>query len=143
MKNFIFVFFWILGFSVTAQTLSKESLLEQEKARFQWMIEANKPELEKILHPDLIYNHSSGVSDNQTSYIASIVNKKTVYQSVELEELQARIYGKTGIINGIGIFKNQIDGKDMAPSRLRFTDVWIFEKGQWKMVSWQSTRAPK
>lgn len=130
----------LLTFQIFAQKPTLESLKSAELGRFKVMVAKDRAGLEAVMHKDLVYFHSSGVSDNRDSYIASIFSGKSNYQSIEAVELVTRIYGKTGINTGIvNIINLSADGKE-TPLKLRFTDVFVFESGRWQMVSWQSTR---
>jgi hypothetical protein len=143
MKKILMIVFLGLSIGSFGQALTKEALIEREMGRFKSMIAANGAELDDVLHADLVYNHSSGATDNKTTYVANIVNKKSIYYKINVEEMVARIYGNIGIINGVAGFIDLKDGKELPPNRLRFTDIWVNENGKWRMVSWQSTKAPK
>ena len=119
---------------------SEESLKEAELNRFKVMVAKDIPGLQAVLHKDLVYFHSSGVQDNKESYIASIASGKSSYVTITPEELQHRVYGKTGVNTGIvSILQQAADGAQTT-IRLRFTDVFVYADKRWQMVSWQSTK---
>jgi ketosteroid isomerase-like protein len=119
---------------------NEESLKEAELNRFKVMVAKDVPGLQAVLHKDLVYFHSSGVQDNKESYIASIASGKSSYVTITSEELQHRVYGKTGVNTGIvSILQQAADGAQTT-IRLRFTDVYVFADKRWQMVSWQSTK---
>jgi hypothetical protein len=119
---------------------NEESLKEAELNRFKLMVAKDKAGLESVLHKDLVYFHSSGVQDSKDSYIASILTGKSSYLSITPEELQHRVYGKTGINTGIIVIQQQAADGTLTPLRLRFTDVFVYVDKRWQMVSWQSTK---
>jgi len=119
---------------------NEESLKEAELNRFKVMVAKDVPGLQAVLHKDLVYFHSSGVQDNKESYIASIASGKSSYVTITPEELQHRVYGKTGVNTGIvSILQQAADGAQTT-IRLRFTDVYVYADKRWHMVSWQSTK---
>jgi ketosteroid isomerase-like protein len=119
---------------------NEESLKEAELNRFKVMVAKDVPGLQAVLHKDLVYFHSSGVQDNKESYIASIASGKSSYVTITPEELQHRVYGKTGVNTGIvSILQQAADGAQTT-IRLRFTDVYVYADKRWQMVSWQSTK---
>ena len=119
---------------------NEESLKEAELNRFKVMVAKDIPGLQAVLHKDLVYFHSSGVQDNKESYIASIASGKSSYVTITPEELQHRVYGKTGVNTGIvSILQQAADGAQTT-IRLRFTDVYVYADKRWQMVSWQSTK---
>ena len=119
---------------------SEESLKEAELNRFKVMVAKDVPGLQAVLHKDLVYFHSSGVQDNKESYIASIASGKSSYVTITPEELQHRVYGKTGVNTGIVLILQQAADGAQTTIRLRFTDVFVYADKRWQMVSWQSTK---
>jgi len=134
--------FMLTTLGVMAQKADVASLKEAELNRFKVMVAQDEASLQAVLHHDLFYTHSSASTDTKETYINSIVSKKTIYAAIESEELVPRIYGKTGIINGIVTIKNQTKEGNFTFNHLRYTDVWVFEGKRWQMVSWQSTKLP-
>ena len=119
---------------------NEESLKEAELNRFKVMVAKDIPGLQAVLHKDLVYFHSSGAQDTKDTYIASIASGKSSYVTITPEELQQRVYGKTGINTGIvSILQQAADGVQTT-IRLRFTDVFVYADKRWQMVSWQSTK---
>jgi hypothetical protein len=143
MKKIILIFTTILMvLTAKAQKANVESLREAELNRFKVMIGQDEKGLDAVMHADLVYNHSSAATDNKETYVGAIVSKKTVYASIESEELTPRVYGKFGIITGIAKIKNQTKDGSFTFAHLRYTDVWIFQDKRWQMLSWQSTKMP-
>ena len=122
---------------------TKQNLQEAEVNRFKVMVAADKAGLDKAIHKDLYYCHSSATIDNKDSYIESIVSKKTIYHKIDIEETNARIYGNVGINTGILNVINLKDGIEQPVNRIRYTGVYLFEDGRWQLVSWQTTKNAK
>jgi hypothetical protein len=120
MKKILILGCLLASFASFAQ--KEESLKEAELNRFKVMVAKDIPGLQAVLHPDLVYFHSSGNQDSKDTYIASIAS------------------GKTGINTGIvSILQQAADGVQTT-IRLRFTDVFVYADKRWQMVSWQSTK---
>lgn len=130
-------------FYLMAQKADANSLREAELNRFKIMVAQDGAGLDKVLHKDLVYIHSSGTQDSKASYIESIVSQKSIYAIIEPEEFTQRVYGNIGINSGIVNVTNKKDGALLPVNRLKFTDVFIFENGRWQMVSWQSLKINK
>ncbi|MCX6193977.1 MAG: nuclear transport factor 2 family protein [Cytophagales bacterium] len=138
MKKILILLFALAPFFGFAQ--NEESLKEAELNRFKVMVAKDTPGLQAVLHKDLVYFHSSGVQDSKETYIASIASGKSNYMTITPEEMQQRVYGKTGINTGIvNILQQAADGTQTTV-RLRFTDVFVYADKRWQMVSWQSTK---
>jgi ketosteroid isomerase-like protein len=119
---------------------NEESLKEAELNRFKVMVAKDIPGLQAVLHKDLVYFHSSGMQDSKDTYIASIASGKSSYVAITPEEMQQRVYGKTGINTGILTILQQAADGAQTTIRLRFTDVFVYADKRWQMVSWQSTK---
>ena len=138
MKKVLILFCLLAPMISFAQ--NEESLKEAELNRFKVMVEKDIPGLQAVLHKDLVYFHSSGMQDSKDTYIASIASGKSSYVTITPEEMQQRVYGKTGINTGIvSILQQAADGVQTT-IRLRFTDVFVYADKRWQMVSWQSTK---
>ncbi len=138
MKNGLILFCLLAPIISFAQ--NEESLKEAELNRFKVMVAKEIPGLQAVLHKDLVYFHSSGMQDSKDTYIASIASGKSSYVAITPEEMQQRVYGKTGINTGIvSILQQAADGAQTT-IRLRFTDVFVYADKRWQMVSWQSTK---
>jgi hypothetical protein len=121
-------------------TQNEESLKEAELNRFKVMVAKDIPGLQAVLHKDLVYFHSSGMQDSKDTYIASIASGKSSYVAITPEEMQQRVYCKTGINTGILTILQQAADGAQTTIRLRFTDVFVYADKRWQMVSWQSTK---
>ncbi len=139
----ILLLFLVWSTSFAGIKPSKQSLQDAEINRFKSMIAVDKNGLDKSIHKDLYYCHSSATIDNKESYIESIVSKKTIYHKIDIEESNARVYGNIGINTGILNVINLKDGVEQPVNRIRYTGVYLFEDGRWQLVSWQTTKSPK
>ena len=138
MKKVLILFCLLAPMISFAQ--NEESLKEAELNRFKVMVAKDIPGLQAVLHKDLVYFHSSGAQDSKDTYIASIASGKSSYVSITPEEMQQRVYGKTGINTGIVSILQQAAAGVQTTIRLRFTDVFVYADKRWQMVSWQSTK---
>jgi ketosteroid isomerase-like protein len=138
MKKILILGCLIASFAGFAQ--NEESLKEAELNRFKVMVAKDVTGLQAVLHNDLVYFHSSGAQDNKETYIASIASGKSSYLAITPEDLQHRVYGKTGINTGIVNIQQKAADGTQTTLRLRFTDVFVYADKRWQMVSWQSTK---
>jgi ketosteroid isomerase-like protein len=84
----------------------------------------------------------TGVQHTKAEEIASMKDNKTVLDSLELSELEARVEGNAAIVTGV----NQVRGKDdkgqAFDRRTRFTDTFIKRDGRWQVWATQGTLIP-
>lgn len=114
----------------------KEAVRALEKQRTEAVIAKNYAVLEAILADELVYVHSDGKIDSKATYVQAMKDRDVRYISIETEAMDIRLYGKTAIINGVYATNNTKN----TQTRLRFTNVYVRQKGQWQMVSWQSLK---
>ncbi|WP_020602462.1 nuclear transport factor 2 family protein [Spirosoma spitsbergense] len=119
----------------------EKAVLAAEKQRFEAQVKKDYAMLDRVLADDLVYNHSNGNTDTKQSYIQSIRDGKSKYDSIESQEQEVRVYGNTAIINGKCLIKATNNGETINTT-LKYTDVYIRKGNQWQMVTWQSLKVP-
>ncbi len=60
------------------------------------------------------------------------------YEAIEPRDTKIRVYGNTAIVNSLASLKLTANGKPISGDH-RLTFVWVKQKGNWKMSSFQST----
>ncbi len=127
---------------VQAQSADEKAVVAVEKARFDAQVAKNAEALNQLLAEDLVYIHSNGNVDTKQSYIQSIKEGNSTYNSIDVQEQKVRMYGNTAIITGVCYVKRPlVDGKN-NDLKLRYTDAYVKKGGRWQMVTWQSFRMP-
>jgi ketosteroid isomerase-like protein len=74
-----------------------------------------------------------------------IVNKRgdlqsmtdIVFSEFEIQNLQVRLYGDTGIVVGEGIIKAHKEKQDPLGGKFVWTDTFVKQGGEWKVVASQ------
>jgi ketosteroid isomerase-like protein len=77
----------------------------------------------------------------------SIVNKRgdlqsmtdIVFSEFEIQDLQVRLYGDTGIVVGEGVIKAHKGKQDLLGGKFVWTDTFVKKGGEWKVVASQIT----
>ena len=78
----------------------------------------------------------------------SIVNKRqdlqtmigdVVFTEFKIDDLQVRLYSNTGIVIGEGIIKAHKGKQDLLDGKFVWTDTFVKQGGQWKVVALQIT----
>ena len=157
MKTFVTLIFGLLAQLTWAQTPvspsagamassatrsgAEQAVIDTERQRFDAQVKQDYAVLDRVLANDLLYSHSNGNVDTKQSYIQSIRDRKSVYDSIEVQEQKVRLYGNTAIINGKCLIKAMNNGETINTT-LRYTDVYVRKGKQWQMVTWQSLKLP-
>ncbi|HZP25527.1 MAG TPA: nuclear transport factor 2 family protein [Dehalococcoidia bacterium] len=120
-------------------TAEETEVRQIESRKFAAMVNREFAELEHILADDLTYTHSIGQLENKAEYLATLRSGNLVYQAIETEELNVRVYGDASVVTGRA--KMRVGSGDQSTNLLiRFTDVYVKREGRWQLVAWQATR---
>ena len=94
---------------------------------------------DELLADDLTFIHNSGMIDDKAKQMASV--KACILESLQSEVTKVRLYGdNTAVV--LGAMKGKVKGRDFRFDLL-YSRVYIKQKGAWRLVSHQSTDAPK
>lgn len=118
-----------------------------ERQRFAAQVSKDFTFLEKAFSDDLVYTHSSGKQNGKQDYLQSIRDGKSVYDKIEVENLNVRAYngGTAAAVNGqIIIYQpNKPDGSPNV-AHLKYVTMQIKDpKKGWQVVLWQSQKQPE
>lgn len=98
--------------------------------------------LERCFADDYVVIHGNGTLSTKTKEIENFRSGATRYDSIEVREpLKVRVYGDTAIVNELASVKATFNGKPYSGD-VRNTRVWVRQKGDWKVVTFQATRVP-
>src|SRR5215472_6523883 len=102
--------------------MDEKEILALEDRRFAAMVARDFKALEGMLHGDLLYTHSSGVTDTKATWLQSMQSGKTKYKSVNCTDRKVRVIGG-----------------EPRSLKLLFLNAWAKTPQGWKFVAWQST----
>ena len=99
-------------------------------------IKQDKIGLDRWLADDLVYAHSSGLTQNKAEYIAAVTKGPSHYESFQESETKITIYGTAAVLTGL---------EDVKPHkgesyRVRTLEVYVNNSGRWQMAAHQSAR---
>ena len=146
MKNIrlLLLFSLLLSFfsSVSAQSGLENQLLNLSKRKFRWMVEGKLDSLSSLLDDRLSYIHSNGSVQSKQQFLDDFTVGKLVYNSIQVSEMNVRLYKKSAVVTGKGQINTTRDG-NTSVTNLMFTEVYVDEKSGWKMVSRHASRLPQ
>lgn len=121
---------------------NSQTVIDLDKKRMDATVSKDFATLNALLSDTLIYTHSNARVDTKQSLIGALESGATVYTSIEPSEVKAQDLGTAVVLTGVVRIGVMVNG---TPNSLvlRFTDVYANQDGQWKMVTWQSTRIPE
>jgi ketosteroid isomerase-like protein len=121
--------------------MTDKELLALEERRFAAMIARDFGMLEALVHEELRYTHSSGVTDGKASWLESMRSGRVKYKSAKSSEQKVLIYGDTALITGRAHIDAEIGGQPKT-LKLAFLNAWTRTPQGWQFVAWQSTPLP-
>lgn len=112
----------------------KQTLTALEK---EWLNARDAATLDRILASDFVHPVAPGYLLTKAQNIDWLMKHlRPASRQERLERLQVRLYGDTGIMNGLLIATDE-NGKEL--SRWLFTDVFVRRDGRWQAVNAQET----
>jgi len=121
--------------------MNEQEILGLEDKRFAAMVARDFAALDKLVHDELLYTHSSGVTDTKPSWLESMKSGKVKYKSASCSERQVRFFGEVALIRGRAAIEVDIGGQPKS-LRLLFLNAWTRTPQGWKFAAWQSCPMP-
>ena len=141
MKNFILILVvFCLNITFTnAQTADEIKVAETMETLRKAIIDPDKAFLEKIIHEDLSYGHSSGTIETKAMLIESLVSNNSDFKTMDLTEQTVKVVGKTTIVRHKLFAETANKG---VPSTTKLNVLLIFTKvkGEWKLLARQAAK---
>jgi Domain of unknown function (DUF4440) len=120
---------------------SEKEILALEDKRFAAMIAKDFGALERMVHEELLYTHSSGITDTKASWLDSMMSGKVKYRSASCSERKVRLVNDVALVNGRAHIEADIGGEPRT-LKLLFLNAWAKTPQGWKFVAWQSCPQP-
>ena len=141
MKKIVFILALIcLNFTFThAQTADEMKVSEVVETLRKTYIDPDKAVLEKILHEDLSYGHSSGTIETKAMLIESLVSNNSDFKTMDLTEQTVKVVGKTAIVRHKLMAETANKGV-ASTAKLNVLLIFIELKGEWKLLARQAAK---
>lgn len=132
----LFCLFFFVGFSQTYSKKEKALLIQVSK--LDSLMENNNSKILELFSDDVSFGHSNGWIQNKDDFKKDFESGKVKYQSVKQSELkELKFKNKFASIRRIiavkGLYKEEV-----FEMKLSVLELWIRQKGIWKLWSRQS-----
>ena len=124
---------------VNAQSADEMKVTEAVSMLRQAMIDADKTVLEKILHEDLSYGHSSGTIETKTMLITSLTSNESDFKTMDLTDQIIKIVGKNAIVRH-KLFAETANKGVASTAKLYVLMVFTKVKGNWFLLARQAAK---
>src|SRR5246500_1361192 len=96
---------------------SDNEILALEDKRYAAMCSGDFAALEAMLHDELLYTHSSGLTDTKATWLASLRSGKTRDKSAACSDRNVRLVGDTALVPGRAAIEGEINGQPRMSGR--------------------------
>lgn len=110
---------------------------EYDKAQ----ITSDGPLLTRLLSEDLVLISGSGHTESKAEFVKESSAPGFKLEPYTVLEPVHKVMGNVAILGGVVILKGTDDDKPFS-QRMRFSDTWAKQRGQWHVVYIQVTRLP-
>jgi ketosteroid isomerase-like protein len=137
---FILIFVVMVQPAFAGSSGEKEVLAAMEGLK-EAMLKKDRAALDKILHPDLTYSHSSAKVENKAEAVAHMVDGLG-WDAIELADTTVRLQGNVAIVNGKADFHERKKGQPTTVAKLLILTVWVKGPHGWQLIARQAVRRP-
>ena len=109
-------------------------VIKVDHERIQAQISADRAALDRIYADDFIGIGPSGTVRTKPQVLSDFTSGTLKFQSIEIDDVQVRIYGNTAVETGRSTMHGQ-DKNKTVPVDNRFTRVWVKQSGRWRLVA--------
>ena len=144
MKYFLATLAVILfQFSGLAQNSSKEEIAVAARVETlrKALIDADGTKLKELTFPGLSYGHSSGVVQNQATFVEKIVNGESDFVTIEFQNQTIEIVGNSAIVRH-NLAAHTKDGGIDKEIKIGIMLVWQKQKNKWLLIARQAFKLP-
>ena len=144
MKYFVAIITVVLfQFSVLAQNKSKDEIAIAARVETlrQAMIDADGTKLKELTSTGLSYGHSSGVVQNQATFIEKIANGESDFVTIEFQNQTIEIVGDNAIVRH-NLVAHTKDGGVDKDIKIGIMLVWQKQKNKWLLIARQAYKLP-
>ena len=124
---------------VNAQSADEMKVTEAVSMLRQAMIDADKTVLEKILHEDLSYGHSSGTIETKAMLIESLISNNSDFKTMDLTDQTIKIAGKNAIVRH-KLYAETLNKGVVGTAKLYVLMVFVKVKGNWFLLARQAAK---
>jgi Domain of unknown function (DUF4440) len=124
---------------INAQSTEEMKVSEAVEILKKALLDPDKTMLEKILHEDLSYGHSSGQIETKAMLITSLTTNESDFKTMDLQEQTVKVVGKNAIVRH-KLFADTANKGVASTAKLNVLLVFVKVKGEWKLLARQAAK---
>jgi ketosteroid isomerase-like protein len=106
------------------------------------LMKADTNSLEILLADDYTGIRGDGTLSTKAQEIGNVKSGTLKTDKSDIKDLKIRVYGHTAVVTALTFFKGTTPSGTPFSGTTRSTRVWVKQKGNWNLVSFQATRVP-
>jgi ketosteroid isomerase-like protein len=111
----------------------EKEILALEEAQNQAFVKGDADALDRIYADELAWTNQNGELLTKAQILADIRSGKQKYNSVRHDDVRLHVYGNTVVATGHSTSSVIYKGQAVSRPR-RFTNVYVNQNGQWRLV---------
>lgn len=136
------IFIVLLAVASATAAPAEEELRQAEKAWATAVTQRDWTALERLLHDELIYAHSTGVIETKGQYVGRLRAGAQRYDRIEHERMTVKMHGSAAVVHSIVRMTGEAD-KRPFDNRLMMMHLWVRGPGGWQLAAHQTTELKK
>lgn len=141
MAILIFIILSLAAASVLAAS-PEDELQQAEKAWAAAVTGRDWAALDRLLHDELIYAHSTGVIETKAQYTGRLRTGAQRYDRIEHERMTVKLHGSAAVVHSIVRMTGEADRKPFD-NRLMMMHLWVRGPAGWQLAAHQTTELKK
>lgn len=97
---------------------------------------------ERNLSPNATEIDATATFRNRSQVLEHVRTDTNKWEQLDLSDMNVRVEGNTGVVTGVNRVRGRNAQGAAVDQRYRFTDVFVKQDGQWKILTSHSTRIP-
>lgn len=125
--------------AVTAQAAAAEDeILKAEKSWAAAVVSRDYTALDRVMHDQLIYAHSTGAIETKSEYIDRLKSGAQRYDAIEHHTTTVKMHGDAAVAHSKVVMKGESGGRPFD-NQLMMIHLWIKKDGRWQLAAHQTT----
>ncbi|HEV7350579.1 nuclear transport factor 2 family protein [Telluribacter sp.] len=136
-KPLVLLSFILLSYcSVLAQSVQEKQVQTAIETWKNAVLTRNEAALRSILAEELSYGHSSGLIETKAEFLDVILNRKSVFETLEMPDMEIKIVGNTAVVRN-KMFADVVTGGVRNKTNLGVLQVWTRGQNGWQLLARQ------